>query len=152
MEFKIILSPTTPLGKRYYDQILGLYNVLFVDMKGKLADINGRSAYNPLENLEKVWGTSEMMAVAIEDGQVLGFIQFALYANSQRFLWIQNFCIGEQQRGNGVGKSLINFVSDYGRKKGCAWAELKVLENNPAYDFYQKLGFRTEYREMTMEL
>ncbi|EPD0672168.1 GNAT family N-acetyltransferase [Salmonella enterica subsp. enterica serovar Chester] len=44
-------------------------------------------------------------------------------------------------------------VREYGKSKGCGWMSLDVLDNNvKAISLYEKMGFRTECREMIKEI
>jgi GNAT superfamily N-acetyltransferase len=155
MIIKVALSVTTPLGKKYHDQILEQYRALFAAMQPMVKETSGRHAYRQFGSLESKWAGKEHMALAIDEttDTLLGFIHFSYSNSGDRFLWIHNFFVAESERGKGTGKALMNWVQDYGRKKGCGWASLGVLDNNTdAQRLYASLGYITEAREMTLEL
>lgn len=155
MIIKIALQPTTPLGKKYYEQILKQYQSLFAAMQPLVKETSGRHAYRQFGSLESRWGPREHMALAIDEttDTLLGFIHFSYSTSGDRFLWIFNFYVAESERGKGTGRALMEWVQDYGRKKGCGWASLGVLDNNVgAQRLYESLGYITEAREMTLEL
>lgn len=56
-------------------------------------------------------------------------------------LFIDDLCIEESARGQGVGKALYEFAVGYARENGCYDVTLKVWEgNNSARAFYEKMG------------
>ena len=56
-------------------------------------------------------------------------------------LYIDDICVGEKYRGQGVGRALYEHILDHARKSGCYNVTLNVWSCNPgAMKFYQKLG------------
>ncbi len=56
-------------------------------------------------------------------------------------LYIDDLCVDETARGNGVGTALYNYVLDYAKKQGCYNVTLNVWAfNKQAVAFYQKIG------------
>tara|TARA_R100001530_G_scaffold22249_2_gene18333 strand:+ start:79 stop:513 length:435 start_codon:yes stop_codon:yes gene_type:complete len=50
--------------------------------------------------------------------------------------------IDDAYRGHGVGKKLVEFVSDYAKKKSCNWVELNsYVHNFPSHKFFYNQGF-----------
>lgn len=50
--------------------------------------------------------------------------------------------IDDAYRGQGVGKMLIEYVSDYAKKKSCNWVELNsYVHNFPSHKFFYSQGF-----------
>jgi len=155
MIIKVALSVTSPLGKKYQDQILAQYQSLFATMQPLVKEINGRHAYRQFGSLAAKWGPGESMALAIDESTetLLGFLHFSYSTSGDRFLWIHNFFVSESERGRGTGKALMEWTQNYGRTKGCQWAQLYVLDNNTsAQRLYESMGFQTENRGMTLEL
>lgn len=146
------------LGKKYGEGLLRLHNSLYNDQQAKLKDLNGRSGFNEIDELEEVWSVGQQAAVAIDDDDVpVGFLSFSVQSGrsniGSKWLWIYNFYVDNSQRGKGVGLQLMNAVRDHGKSKGCGFMQLYVLDNNQqAIAMYQKFGFRTEYRDMVKEL
>ena len=56
-------------------------------------------------------------------------------------LYIDDICVDESARGQGVGRALYEYILDYARKEGCYNVTLNVWNCNPgAMAFYEKLG------------
>ena len=56
-------------------------------------------------------------------------------------LYIDDICVDETARGQGVGRALYGFILDYAREQGCYNVTLNVWSCNPgAMRFYEKLG------------
>ena len=61
-------------------------------------------------------------------------------------LYIDDICVDENARGQGVGRALYDHILDYAREAGCYNVTLNVWSCNPgAMAFYEKLGL-TPYR------
>ena len=66
-----------------------------------------------------------------DDGPVVG----------RRELYIDDICVDENARGQGVGRALYDHILDYAREAGCYNVTLNVWSCNPgAMAFYEKLG------------
>ena len=58
-------------------------------------------------------------------------------------LYIDDICVDEKARGQGVGKALFEHILDFARKNGCYNVTLNVWTCNPgAMAFYEKLGLK----------
>jgi len=58
-----------------------------------------------------------------------------------RTLYIDDICVDESARGQGVGRALYDHILHYAREKGCYNVTLNVWSCNPgAMAFYEKLG------------
>lgn len=85
--------------------------------------------------------------VAVDDeGKVIGHLfcsirdykQVAVYKDFKT-LFIDDLCVDETTRGQGVGKALYEFAIGYAREKGCYDVTLNVWEGNKsARAFYEK--------------
>ena len=58
-------------------------------------------------------------------------------------LYIDDLCVDESQRGEGIGKKLYEYAREYAVEQGCHNVTLNVWEgNDSAIEFYKKLGFK----------
>lgn len=95
--------------------------------------------------------------VAVDDeGNVLGhlfcsvldYVQVKVYKDFKS-LFIDDLCIEESARGQGVGKALYEFAIGYARENGCYDVTLNVWEgNNSARAFYEKMGMFPKETQM----
>jgi ribosomal protein S18 acetylase RimI-like enzyme len=95
--------------------------------------------------------------VAVEDGTVLGFC-FCIIKNIRGNsvvrdmieFYIDDLCVDEACRGQGIAKALYAHVTDYAKSIGCAFLTLNVwCGNEGAMKFYEKAGMTP--RSITME-
>ena len=84
------------------------------------------------------------------DGRVLGhgFCVLQRQANTRlmvenRTLYIDDICVDEAARGQGVGQALYTHILEYARAIGCYNVTLNVWSCNPgAMAFYEKMGLK----------
>ncbi|MBQ7831425.1 MAG: GNAT family N-acetyltransferase [Clostridia bacterium] len=58
------------------------------------------------------------------------------------YLYIDDLCVDEAQRGLHIGKQLFEFVKQEAKAHGCSSIRLNVWDlNDSALAFYQKMGF-----------
>lgn len=61
--------------------------------------------------------------------------------------------IDDTYRSNGIGKMLIEYVSDYAKKKSCNWVELNsYVHNFPSHKFFYSQGFVAKGYHFVKEL
>ncbi len=93
-----------------------------------------------------------------EDGSVRGYCfcilrEFAgeSVMTDRRELYIDDLCVDEACRGQGIAKALLAYVTDYAKSIGCTFVTLNVWEGNDnAMKFYEKAGMTP--RSVTMEM
>ena len=73
--------------------------------------------------------------------------------NDRRALYIDDFCVDETRRHQGVGKLLFQRCEEEAVARGCDDIELNVWEfNKNAIAFYQSCGMKTQRRQMEMKV
>ncbi|CAM3451696.1 GNAT family N-acetyltransferase [Aequorivita lipolytica] len=61
--------------------------------------------------------------------------------------------IDDAYRSHGIGKMLIEFISDYAKKKSCNWVELNsYVHNFPSHKFFYNQGFVAKGYHFVKEL
>ena len=101
------------------------------------------------EELERIF-TDEDTPVFVctgEDGRVLGHGFCVMQRSGGQLmvehttLYIDDICVDEAARGQGVGRALYEHILAYARAKDCYNVTLNVWSCNPgAMAFYEKLG------------
>ena len=94
---------------------------------------------------------------AVEDGRFLGycFCQWENYENSsvltpRKELYIDDLCVDEAVRGQGVATALYRHVCGVAKAAGAKFITLNVwCGNDSAMHFYEKMGLRP--RKITMD-
>ena len=108
-----------------------------------------------------IWDDPEQdIAVAEMDGKIAGFAVLHHIRRPENpfmferdFLDIDEFCVDEACRRQGVASAMIEFIKDYARERGFHRLELNMWEfNRDALLFYEAAGFTTFRRYMEMML
>ncbi len=94
---------------------------------------------------------------AVEDDKFLGycFCQWKEYRDSsvvtdRKELYIDDLCVDETARGQGVATALFRFVTDIAKAEGAKFITLNVWQGNSAMNFYEKMGMKP--RKVFMDL
>ena len=86
------------------------------------------------------------------DGQVAGYAFCILQEVSgdpvlcdRKVLYIDDLCVDESRRGQGIATALYNYVCAYAREIGCHAVTLNVWSgNDSAMRFYEKCGLKPQ--------
>lgn len=98
--------------------------------------------------------------VAVEEGAVLGYCFCVLkdYRGSgvqtdRVELYIDDLCVDENRRGQGVATALYRHVTDWAKGLGCAFITLNVwCGNDGAMAFYDKMGLTPRHILMEVKI
>lgn len=102
------------------------------------------------EEIEKILSDKDFKVfVAIDDKDcMLGYCFCKLRSSSHPVLhtytalYIEDFCVDESSRGQGIGKKLFDTALEYGKSQDVYNIELNVWNfNEGAVRFYESLGF-----------
>ena len=140
------------------EDIPGILNLLIqVDMvhhKGRPDIFKGPATkYNAKELEEIIEDDKRPVFVCVDDkGKVLGHafcIHKQILGDSVlteiRTLYIDDICVDEASRGQGVGKALYNHVLEYAKQEGFYNITLNVWNCNPgAMHFYEAMGLEPQ--------
>ena len=106
------------------------------------------------KELEQIIADEETpVFVSVDENDVVMGHAFCVHARSMgdpvladvRSLYIDDICVDEKSRGNGVGKSLYNYVLQYARENGFYNVTLNVWSCNPnAMKFYESMGLKPQ--------
>ncbi len=106
-----------------------------------------------------IWNDPEQeIVVAEQDGTICGFAVLHHINKPENpfmferdFLDVDEFCVDEKHRRQGVASALVNFIREYAKEKGFHRIELNMWEfNQGALAFYEAAGFTTFRRYMEM--
>ena len=137
-------------------QILALHAALRPDIF-----IPGTTKYTKAELLAIFQNENTPVFVAADETDaVLGYAFCALreppFPNTMRprkTLFIDDLCVDEGRRGQGIGEALFRFVLERAKAYGCTDVTLNVWEGNDgAKRFYEKLGMRPKETQMELLL
>ena len=100
----------------------------------------------------------QFIAVAVKDGTICGFAVLHHinrpenpFMKERDFLDIDEFCVDEAFRRQGIASEMIAFIREFAKEKGFHRIELNMWEfNQDALAFYEAAGFQTFRRYMEM--
>ena len=100
----------------------------------------------------------KFIAVAEKDGTICGFAVLHHinkpenpFMKERDFLDIDEFCVDEAFRRQGIASEMIAFIREFAKEKGFHRIELNMWEfNQDALAFYEAAGFQTFRRYMEM--
>jgi len=110
------------------------------------------------EEVEKILEDKDfrVFVAADEKDYILGYCFSRLKTSNHPVLhtytalYIEDFCVDESLRGQGIGKKLFNAALEFGKAQNVYNIELNVWNfNEGAVKFYESLGFSA--RSMAME-
>ena len=98
--------------------------------------------------------------VAERDGEICGVaVLNCIYKPENPFMLardfmdVDEFCVAEKYRRQGVATEMIEFIKKYAKDKGFQRLELNMWEfNEGALKFYESAGFETYRRYMEIKL
>ena len=101
---------------------------------------------------ESIFSSDEVDGiVALEKGNVIGYASIHYIKKITRKSGIiEDVVVKENQRGQGIGKLLVNNLIEKAKKNNCDKIILSSSEKN--LKFYQKLGFQKNEFEMIMRI
>ena len=136
----------------------------------QIADLHHRGRPDIFKAGSKKYGKEEFEAIlkdetrsvfvaADKDDNILGYC-FCMIShadhpvfNDYSSLYIDDFCVDENCRGQGIGKKIFAEVMEYAKSTGVYNIDLNVWEfNESAIKFYESCGFTTQRRRMEMIL
>ena len=100
----------------------------------------------------------QFITVAVKDGTICGFAVLHHinrpenpFMKERDFLDIDEFCVDEAFRRQGIASEMIDFIREFAKEKGFHRIELNMWEfNQEALAFYEASGFQTFRRYMEM--
>lgn len=109
------------------------------------------------DHIYDIWNDPEQEIVVADSGGIIcGFaVVHHIYKAENAFMYerdfidVDEFCVDERFRRQGVATQIISFIKDYTREKGFKRLELNMWEfNQGALEFYETVGFKTYRRYM----
>ena len=115
----------------------------------------------PLEYIQdQIEDDDKYLVLAELDSLIIGFAECAVMESStfpvmkkRKWVELNSIVVLKDYQSKGVGKILLNCVSEWSRKKEINRIELKVFNfNSSASEFYLKADFKTMYSKMYLEM
>lgn len=104
--------------------------------------------------------TTRPVFVAAGENGVLGYA-FCIHRDydgtgafaCRKEIYVDDVCVDESCRGQGIATALLHRVYDYARERGCAYVTLNVWEGNEsAWRFYEHMGMTPRNTNMEIKM
>jgi GNAT superfamily N-acetyltransferase len=100
---------------------------------------------------------NQLLAVAERDGRVVGVLQLSFIPGlTRRGMWrgqIEGVRVAAAERGEGIGRALIEWAVAESRKRGCGLVQLTSdKRRSGAHAFYEALGFQATHEGYKLPL
>lgn len=146
--------------KKDTDQILDLLSEvleLHANVRPDLF-VSGSTKYSEEELMDIIYDDNRPIFVAAEDDKVLGYVFCEVkyqpesrFMKSFKYLYIDDLCVEQSERGKRIGQKLFEFAKEYARQIGCFEITLNVWEGNDvAKEFYEKMGMKVKKNNMEL--
>lgn len=120
----------------------------------------GGIKYTEPELIDIIKSDDTPVFVAVSGGDICGYVFGAVsevkdspMLLDMKTLHLEDVCVDEGCRGQGVGRLLVEYVGGWARENGFDRLDLDVWEfNEGARRLYERLGFSTQKRRMDMWL
>ncbi len=128
---------------RLLREVLGVHNKARPDIFKPNAQ-----KYTEAELISILADENRPVFVAEREGEVVGYafciikqIENDNILRDMKTLYVDDLCVDSAARGAGIGRALMDFVTEHARTLGCYNITLNVwAQNEGAVGFYEKLG------------
>lgn len=110
------------------------------------------------ENFKKMVQNAEIFVAKLED-EIVGYVTLFIKEKNhhglryRKLLTVDAICVDEKWRRKGIGKALLNFAKEFGKKKDCTDLYLTVNEENKnAIKVYENFGMKVRSIAYSMEI
>lgn len=114
--------------------------------------IKGKRKYNESDLVKIISDENTPVFVCEEDDDIKGYAFCVMQDLSKchnlhpdKSLYVDDICVDEKYRRQGVGRKLYDFVIQYAKNEGCFNVTLNVWDKNPeAKAFYEDMGMKVQ--------
>ena len=102
--------------------------------------------YNPSIEMfdERFYSDYKEKKIILRSSRRIGMFQLS---ERNRRLAVTGLFLSESYQGKGIAKYLMNYFEEVAKSKKYSEIELLVWENNPAKNFYKKLGYKIDSKK-----
>ena len=80
--------------------------------------------------------------MAESDSEVIGFISVEVHREEHEYIYLDDFSVSVNKRGNGIGNALLGEAEEYGKGVKVSASLLHVEKSNDrAFNFYKRNGY-----------
>jgi len=100
--------------------------------------------FKPFLKKKELW-------VAVLNEKIVGFILVGITSSNKKIAYISEFWVRRNCQRKGVGKSLLEFIEKYHKKKGIEKIRLTSYNKSKALDFYKKFNYKVSKEVSPLE-
>lgn len=104
-----------------------------------------------MEELGSQWDRGVVFKILWADEEAAGFIAYESLTQEKSYLRIHKLYVRPRFHKRSFGYALMQDAINFGQEKNLSYLELNVNKQNPAFNFYKRLGFLIE-REMVLDI
>lgn len=145
----MIVRPLSAEDRRQWQPLWDGYN-LFYDRPNLAAEITESAWARFLDPGERMHA-----AVAELDGRIVGIVHYLYHRSTtsvEDVCYLQDLFTASEARGQGVGRTLIEYVYAAAAKSGSRRVYWQTHEANPARKLYDRVAGVTPFRRYVKEL
>ena len=91
-------------------------NELFVEMLQTIYQTEQVNGY-PEGALDRFFdGRDEWISIAVDQGEIVAFLSIEVHHEAEPFLYLDDFSVTKQSRGQGIGTAMIRMAEGYARE------------------------------------
>ena len=94
------------------------------------------------ENLQKNLYENQQFYIVYDDKNAVGFVGIEHHYKKLAITRLHKLYINPEAQGSGIGRFLIDFVTNQTQESNCLKISLNVNKFNKAVEFYRKLNFQ----------
>ena len=80
--------------------------------------------------------------MAESENEVIGFLSVEVHRDEHEYIYLDDFSVSKNYRGNGIGNSLLKEAEEYGKSVNVSASLLHVEKTNErAFNFYKRNGY-----------
>ena len=117
-------------------------NELFVEMLQTIYQTEQVDGY-PEGALDRFFdGRDEWISIAVDQGKIVAFLSIEVHHEAEEFIYLDDFSVTKQYRGQGIGTAMIRAAEGYARETHIPAICFHVEKSNTAaLRLYQRLGY-----------
>ncbi len=140
-----LMNESSECDLHYYDEA----DMHVMAEEAKKSYANPTSIEDVLDYIVRV-STEDMYAAFIDDVPV-GI--FCMAKNTMNSAFIRGVHVAEEYRGQGIGEEMMEYAKARASNLGYTSITLRVFDDNDgAKKLYKRVGFKTLYKEMAIEI
>ena len=115
---------------------------LFIEMLKTIYNTEDVKGYEDGDLNHYFEENENVIFVAESENAVIGFLSVEVHRDEHEYIYLDDFSVSKNYRGNGIGNSLLKEAEEYGKSVKVSASLLHVEKTNErAFNFYKRNGY-----------